>query len=267
MKRFHRGKPFIGFLFSVLCSVCLLANTSVHAQPTTSEMLLEYAVDYAADVSLQTVTFGIQVDDNWWTVSTHVATEKAYGVADIYAGKPPFPTFYFKLDAATLKQIYNRELNALTAMGKARATDVTPMDIDVMDGFEPQEGFLATALSVAFHFWTRDTPERIPFGGEYTRTVHGAQASVFYYQPGFRSAFFQILPGQHANEDAADQVNPFPSLFVVIDGGTARGRIGGAEVELRGREAIFIPANVPHEFWNHGDIPAEGVLLMFGDGA
>ena len=82
-----------------------------------------------------------------------------------------------------------------------------------------------------------------------------------------RMDLFQILPGQHANQDPDDQVNPFPSLLVVIDGGTAMGRVGGDELQLRGREAIFIPANVPHEFWNHGDISAEGILLMFGDGA
>jgi mannose-6-phosphate isomerase-like protein (cupin superfamily) len=229
--------------------------------------LIAYLIAISGAARLRTLTFGIQVDDAWWTVTTHVATSKAHGVADIYAGKPQAPTFYFTLDSATLQQLYDRQLNALTAMAKARASDETPMDIEIMDGFEPPEDFLATALSVAFHFWTRETPERIPFGGEYTRSVHGAQASVFYYQPGFRSAFFQVLPGQHANEDAADQVNPFPSLFVVIDGGTAMARIGGVEMQLRGREAIFIPAHVAHEFWNHGDIPAEGVLLMFGDGA
>jgi mannose-6-phosphate isomerase-like protein (cupin superfamily) len=257
--------------FRVLLCVGLIAVTlgaaPSAAQPTTQEMLLEYALDYAADPSLLTVTFGIEVDGEWWTVSTHVATPKAYGVADLAPYKPGAPTFYFTLDRSTLERLYRGELNALTAMGKARSSDVTPMDMDVMDGFQPDGEFMRTALSVAFHFWTRDLPERIPFGGEYTRTVHGAQASVFYYQPGFRSAFYQILPGQHANEDPEDQVNPFPSLFVVIDAGTAQGRIGGEDIDLHGREAIFIPAGVPHEFWNHGDIPAEGILLMFGEGA
>ena len=58
-------------------------------------MLASLAADYAKDPMLETVTFGINVDDEWWTVSTNVATSKAMGVADFMPGRPPGPTFYF----------------------------------------------------------------------------------------------------------------------------------------------------------------------------
>lgn len=45
---------------------------------------------------------------------------------------PPTPTILYTLDRATLEKIDRGELNALTAMGKARPTDVTPMDIEPM---------------------------------------------------------------------------------------------------------------------------------------
>ena len=253
----------------LLALTLILQATNAYSQtrPAVRQIVAEYAIDYADDVSIQAITFGIQIDGNWWTVTADRPTDRGYGATDYYAGKPPFPTFYFKLDRATLQKLYDRELNVLTAMAKSSSADSAPLSIEAMQGFEPQDNFRSTALSVAFHFWTREMPEKIPFGGEYTRAVHGAQASALYEQPGFRSAFFQILPGQHANQEAADQVKPFPSLFVVIDGGTAMARIGGEEFELRGREALFIPANVAHEFWNFGDIAAEGVLMMFGDGS
>lgn len=260
--RVSRGILCLALVFGVVG-----AAVPARAQESVEQLLLRWVLDYAKDPSLRTVVFGIEVDGRWWTVSTHVPTAKAHGVADLAAAKPPAPTFYFTLNEETLGKLYRGELNALTAMAKARSSDPAPMDIEVMEGFTPDEDFLQTALSVAFHFWTRDQPERIPYGGEYTRSVHGAQASVFYYQPGFRSAYVQILPGQHANEKPEDQVNPFPSLFIVIDGGTAQARIGGETFDLRGREAILIPPDTAHEFWNHGDLPAEGFLLMFGEGA
>jgi hypothetical protein len=30
---------------------------------------------------------------------------------------------------------------------------------------------------------------------------------------------------------------------------------------------LFVPAGVAHEFWNPYDEPAEGIMLMFGEGA
>jgi len=141
------------------------------------------------------------------------------------------------------------------------------MDLEVMEGYVPSEDFVARVVPLTFHFWTRGTPEIVPFGRKaLTRTVHGGNALVFYYQPGFRSAWFQIEKGQHVNADPEDQTNPFPSMFVMTRGRT-EARIGGRPVTLAAQQMLFVPAGVTHEFWNVLDEPAEGILLMFGDGA
>lgn len=62
------------------------------------------------------------------------------------------------------------------------------------------------------------------------------------------------------------QANPFPSLFILI-GGSMESRIGGKEMTLEGKQAILVPAGVPHEFWNNQEAPAEFILIMFGEGA
>ncbi len=232
-----------------------------------SDILQRYADDYAQDPTLTTPhRFGIRVGEAEWTVDARPAADGRPAVAALRHGFPQTPSYFFTMDAATLSRLDQGEINALTAMGKAHESDASPMDIGTMDGFSPGPDFVGEVLGVAFHFWTRGQPERIPIGGGHTRTVHGAQAVVLYYQPGLRSAWVQLRPGQHANADPSERSNPFPSLFIALRG-RAKANIGGREIDLDPSEAIFIPPGTPHDFWNPYDEPAEGILLMFGEGA
>jgi mannose-6-phosphate isomerase-like protein (cupin superfamily) len=136
-----------------------------------------------------------------------------------------------------------------------------------MEGFQPDPEFCDFVPRLSFHFWTRGFPEIVRFGDKrHTREIHGGNAVLFYYQTGFRSGWFLIEPGQHVNKDESMQTNPFPSMFVVTRG-TMMGRIGGKEIELHEGETIYVGPEVSHEFWNEGSQSAEGIILMFGEGA
>lgn len=242
-----------------------------HAQTSGADagaILESFAADYARDPYLDRETvFGVEVEGAWWTVSATPARAGAPAQVRVTPGTPPAPTFYFTVDRETLARIGAGELNALTAMGKAQDSDAAPMDLQTMEGYAPSDpGFGAWIIPFAFHFWTRGQPEIIPFGPDATRTVHGAQAAVLFYQEGFRSAFVEVRPGQHVNADPRDQVNPFPTLLIMTEG-RAMGRIGGRDVELTAGNAVLIPAGVTHEFTNPFDAPAQAILLMFGEGA
>ena len=252
--------------------IILLAFVSkavvLSSQDKTAEYILtQYADDYQQDVALtKDVIFGIQVDTTFWHIKAKARTENTTASVTLIKGKPGLPTYYFKTDLGTLKRIHNGEINALTASAKEFSKDVAPFDVETMKGFQPDENFVNDLFSVYFHFWTRGFPERIPFGLDYTRFTHGAQASVFYYQEGFRSAYFALKKGQHANKDERSKRNPFPSLFIAIKGqGTMI--INGTTSRLSAGEAILIPAGVSHEFYNDHDEPFEGFLFMFGKGA
>ena len=265
---FH--KIFLPFL-------CLILLFTVHFSPLAAQMgtgpeieqiLNRFAGDYEQDVTFkQDVTFGINVDDSFWHIKARAGSDVNSPEVRLLPGEPDEPTFFFFTDFETLQKIDRGELNALTGAAKAFSSDSAPFDMDVMDGFVPDQAFLPTLLSTLFHFWTKGTPEIIPFGLDHTRPNHGAQASIFYYQPGFRSAYVAIKKGQHANENEKSKKNPFPTLLIGIKG-TVDMVIDGKESVLTSGNAVLIPAGVSHEFLNPDrDEPFEGILLMFGEGA
>ncbi|RKQ94194.1 cupin domain-containing protein [Maricaulis maris] len=245
-------------LIGLACSLAL--PMAAQAQDDdTREILTRFAADYLEDPTFQAdVEFGVLVDGDWWTV----ALNHAEGDYSVRPGAPASPTFYYTAEAETLAKVDRGEMAALTAMGKAFSTDYAPMDIELMEG----AGFDPIILSMTFHFWTRGTPEIINWREHETREVHGGNAGIIYYQPGFRSGFGYVMPGQHVNADPRSRTNDFPTL-IVFTGNRAIARINGIDKEVGDGQMILIPAGMSHEFLNPFDQPAEFLLFMFGDGA
>jgi mannose-6-phosphate isomerase-like protein (cupin superfamily) len=254
----------------VLSALALIAAAPASADERLSDLdiLKSYAANFERDPSLtEATTFGVEIGDKFYTVDATPAANTTPAQVSVKAGAPKTPTFYFKVESSDyLNKVYRGEVNALTSMAKAFSSDYAPMDIDAMEGFTPAEDFGATVVPFTFHFWTKGLPEIVPFAPEMTRETHGANAGVFYYQPGLRSAWFDIRPGQHVNEDEKSRDNPFPSMLILTRG-EVTAIIGGVETTFREGSMMFIPAGVSHEFINNGDKPAFGFLFMFGDGA
>ena len=233
---------------------------SAQAQSSETEAILtRFAADYLEDPTFQASTeFAVVVDGDWWTVTLdHDAGSYAVSHAE-----PATPTFYFTAEADALGKVDRGEMAALTAMGKAFSTDYAPMDINLMDGAD----FDPAILALTFHFWTRGTPEIINWREQETREVHGGNVGIVYYQPGFRSGFGRVMPGQHINADPRSRTNEFPTLRV-FTGNRAIARIDGVDQEMGNGQMILIPAGVSHEVLNPFDAPAEFLLFMFGEGA
>lgn len=229
------------------------------------EILSGYVEDFRADPASQDAetVFGVRIrGEGVWTVRA----EGAEGVT-LEKGVPPKPSFLYVTDMETLRKMDRGELAVITAMGKARSSDPAPMDLELMEGFSPPEDFMHFFAPFTFHFWTRGFPETVRFGDEkYTRVVHGANVTGFYYQKGFRSAWYQIEKGQHINRKEEDRVNPFPTL-AIFTAGEAEAEIGGKYMKLEKGTSVLIPAGVTHQFWNRREEPAEFIILMFGEGA
>lgn len=172
----------------------------------------------------------------------------------------------FELAIDFLRRLDRGDINALTAMGQARASDPIPL----VPKFGPQFGDRSDAklvfLRASFHFWTRGWPEIVRFGEGTTRPVHGGNATAFVYDREFRSAWYQVKPGMHINVDQRDQTNDYPNV-VIVTRGRFKARLDGQERLLAEGEAVFIPAGMTHEFWAESDQYGEFVWIAFGEGA
>jgi mannose-6-phosphate isomerase-like protein (cupin superfamily) len=255
-----------------LRNLALALPTPPAPDADVEQMLEDFVDDYRTDATARPITFGIEVRDaspaRWHVV---VGDEDESGVRSVQLELdfPIDPAPYFTTDLETLGRIHRGELASLTAMGKAYSTDFAPLDMEVQPGFQPEEGVMEHLVQASFHFWTRGFPERVPFGDlRYTRPMHGANGTLFYYQEGFRSGFFHLQPGDHVNAEEAMQTNPFPSLLIVTEG-RMTARIGDTTCELAGGEAVYVGPGVHHEFWvdEGAGEGGQGVLVMFGDGA
>ncbi len=246
---------------------CLVLTANADAANDLT-ILEEFAKDFASDAFLQQpMVFGVKVDDSIYTVNAKPADDSGPAVVTVTAAEPELPTFYFSIESSIyLKQLDEGKFNSLTLMAKAFSTDETPMDIEVQDGFQPSEDFLSLVIPLSFHFWNRGTPEVIHFGRDNTRVTHGTNVGVFYYQPGFRSGWFDIRPGQHVNENPDSRLNPFPSMFIMIEG-EVNALIGEQDILFKAGEMMFVPTDVSHQFINRGEQPAFGFLFSFGEGA
>lgn len=259
---------FITLLLLIITITSSVLKAENGKDPDVMDILKRYAVDYEKDPTFtKDLIFGVKVDEKFWHIKASAKTDSTVARVDVHEGEPPSPSFYFFTDTETLLKIDKEQLNALTGAAKAFSTDNAPFDVGVMEGFVPDQQFMSTLLSVFFHFWTRGTPEIIPYGIDFTRYTHGAQASVFFYQPGFRSAYVALKKGQHANKNENSRTNPFYSMLILIKGDVVM-IINGNESVLEEGKAVVIPPGTSHEFINKdSDTPVEAILLMFGEGA
>jgi hypothetical protein len=249
----------------VLLSLVGASAETSHDRSKAESILQDFVEDFQKDPFAEglSTTFGITIRDvgEW-----HVTIDGSQ-VVILEEGAVPVAAPFFISDLETLGRIDRGELGIMTAMGREYMSDKTPMDFGFANNYQLTPDTLAELLPLTFHFWTKGQPEIVKFGElDQARVVHGAYATVFYYEQGFRSGYYRLENGQHINADEAMQANPFPTLIILI-GGTMESRIGGEAMTLEGKQAILVPAGVPHEFWNSNDTPAEFIIIMFGDGA
>lgn len=254
----------------LLFALLTLAPVASPASDTDAvrDALDRFVADWPRDPMFREGTFGIRVGEAGdWHVTAVAGGDGDDHEATLAPGLPEQPAWFFTIDTpGTLARLDRGDLAPGTAAVKAFSTDFAPMDVDFTEGFQPDEGFAGGMLQTLFHFWNRGTPEITRFNAANTRESHGTDVVVLYYQPGLRSGWFSIKPGDHVNENPDSRENPFPTLLVITRGqGIAR--LDGEDHAVGEGQSLYIPAGMSHEFLNPGELPMEGVLLMFGEGA
>jgi mannose-6-phosphate isomerase-like protein (cupin superfamily) len=239
-------------------------------------ILADLANDHARDHMAIDVTFGIKLDDRFWTVSVkrkEVATPRgrltdhAFGPHNVTLseGMPAAPTWYFEIaDMNVLRMIASGKVNAGTAAMQSFGSDEVGVETRDMEGFKSTSGDEADLYLVLSHFFTKGKPEVTRFGRDTSLETHGAMATSLHTMKGFRVAFFSIGPQKAANADPQLSSGQMPNLFIVTSGKGTLLTDDGPMVLEKGM-SVFVPQFVKHEMVNDGDEPLEGVLVLYGD--
>jgi mannose-6-phosphate isomerase-like protein (cupin superfamily) len=168
------------------------------------------------------------------------------------------------MTADTLRLIYDGKMTAMTAAGKAEASERPPLDVGLAEGLEFTPEIRTQFYTFLYHFFNMSDPERILLGEQYSRMVHGGHVCALYYHPGFRSAWYLLKKGEKLNEPG--DTNPHPQAFVFIEG-QGFVKIGDKTVRVKAGESYYIPPNSDHVVWTESDKPLVLIYLAWGKGA
>ena len=253
-------------------AMALTDEEYTEAQAILSEFVEDYSHDHMAIDS----TFGIKLDDRFWTVSVKRKetasargrlTDHAFGPHNITLsdGLPATPTWYFEIaDMNVLRLIASGEVNAGTAAMQSFGSDEVGVETRDMEGFKSNSGDEADLYIALSHFFTKGRPEVTRFSRDTSLETHGAMATSLHTMKGFRVAYFSIGSQEVVNADPRLSFGQMPNLFVVTSGKGTLHTDDGPMVLEKGM-SVFVPQFVKHEIVTDGDEPLEGVLVLYGD--
>jgi len=242
-----------------------------------NEIIRSFAEDYTRDPMAINGTFGINLDDHWWTVTVKRAQEPyapnekltfhRFGPHEVIVRNemPEKPTWYFKIASTeVLNLIASGEVNAGTAAMQSFGSDQVGVEIESMEGFAMDAGAEAAMYLALSHFWTKGVPEITRFGRDESLPTHGAAAVSLHTLKGYRIAWFSIGPEEAANEDPRLEEGQVPNLFIVTSG-RGQALLADREVEIEPGMSVFVPPYTRHVIRNPYEEPLEGILVLFGD--
>ena len=223
------------------------------------EILQEMALNFQNKIDKDyTVVVQFIIQDAAW----HVTVKQ--GVATVKTGHHDHPHILFVTTVEALQAIYCGEMTALTAAGKAKASDAAPLDWKLPENVEFTPELLEKVYIFIQHFFTTRTLKKIVLGEQYSRLVHGGHAIPLFYHLGFRSVWYLLKKGEKLNEPG--DTNPFPQGVIFVKG-SGFAKIGDETIPVKAGEAYYIPPGSDHVVWTESDSPLVMIWLAWGKGA
>ncbi|MBO6526948.1 hypothetical protein [Erythrobacter sp.] len=260
-KIFH-SLATVGLCFTA--SAAAAQNVNPAEQVVTAEILKRFVDDYNSDPMAIDATFGIEVGEHRWRVTSKMidnerstSLDEGFGAAEM---------MYYTLDQETLHLIDRKVWTGLTAMAAATSADETPLEVEFTSGYEQPADYEEIFRRLTFHFWNRGFPEITRYGPENSRIAHGAPATVLYYDKAFRSAVYHV-PAGLGKDQAPTLAAPFPRMIIVLSG-AVEGEMGEHNFVAKPGEMFLTPPNIPVTFWNASkDETLSFVWIAWGEGA
>jgi len=240
------------------------AEDPMRKSPPPAQGMLQDFVEHYRAFAPESLSFVVEIKLREPSETWRVVVSPGARVELLQGTEGDQPAFVFSMAGETLRRIHAGEIAALTAGGKALASDVAPLEVEFGEGAKALSAPQQAMLEFLQRFFNRESPERILLGTEHSRIVHGAHAIPLYYAPGFRSAWYRIVKGQRLNEEG--DRNPFPQAFIIISG-AGSARIGDRTVAIHAGESFYVPPASDHVVWTDNQDGLVLLWLAWGEGA
>lgn len=254
------------YFFIFFLGAFAFVNPAMAQERDAETILSEFAKDFAFDPTAKDIDIGFSISGEEFFLSVKTKEDGPHDIK-FEKGFPDFSFVYWELELSTLKRI-DAGMTGETATARSRADDPRLMVLRATEGFpryllRRNDEFNTYINSFKVHFFIKGIPEIISISREHTVMSHGAGGLGLAYAPRM-SAFVDIIePGEFVNLEEDLDTNPYDTLYVVLQG-KIRARIGGNEAVFGEGQAMYIPADVEHIFWNDFDETFMGVMILYG---
>jgi mannose-6-phosphate isomerase-like protein (cupin superfamily) len=251
------------FLISHFFVLAICCGASPHSERVDVGEILHAMADSFKHKIDDEFSLVVQLDMKDEEKSWHIVVKKGRNIT-VSEGSHESARFLFLTTSPTLRLIYEGNITAMTAAGKAQGSDQAPLDLRLAEGLEFTSEVKRQLYTFVQHFFNPSVPERILLGEEYSRLIHGGHAIPLYYDRGFRSAWYLLKKGERLNEPG--DTNPFPQAFILTEG-RGYAKIGDKTIEVKAGESYYIPPGSDHVIWTESDRPLVLIWLAWGEGA
>jgi mannose-6-phosphate isomerase-like protein (cupin superfamily) len=245
---------FLISFFSCLNSFNTYALERQKNVPSFEEMIIDWASVYMKKISsnyTDTLNLHLKDTDSHWYITI------ANNNFKIYNEKNPQAKMVITADFETYKKIYTGELNGMTAIGRASVHQSAPLDMWLENGMTIRKINWEKLYYTVTNFFNAHPHNKVLLGREHSRNVHGGNVVALYYSVGFRSAYYNMQPGETLNESG--EKDPFNQSFVIISG-KGFAKIGNDTLSIAANEAYYIKPNIEHKVWTDSN---EGISLVW----
>ncbi len=269
-----------GKILALMLLVTFNSYSELQSQEEETEKILQsYIESYKNDNMALSVTFGIQIGEQWWHVVSKrkqegyaVGKSKQYtfhnygpNEVTLHKGKPKTATWYFTMaERSVLDKLNDDVWNAGTASMRSFSSDKVAFDIKAMKGFEMNQEIDAITYQVMEHFWKKGDVEITSFERDKSLPTHGASVVSLYTMKYKRIAWFSINKEEKANADPRLDKGQVPNLMIFTKG-KGKALFADKEIDVKAGMSVFIGPYVKHVIFNPNDEPLEGILVLYGD--
>ena len=146
------------------------------------------------------------------------------------------------MESTVFRRLLAGEADFGALIGRSKASEVRPINLEFPDPSKMLEAWRKAKPLMNF-FFSPGLVKSKTLSPEFAGEAHGAHPIPLVYWDGLRSSWYHVPRGTVLNE--AGEADPYPQLFVILEGG-GRLVLDEEAAEVEAGRAYYVPPNSVH---------------------